>query len=79
MEKNLFGHDKNMYKKYFNFHHLAAKHEDRDGTECEGMINVICIQTILKLHKTLGDTFIGHSASILALSWKTNPLIGFQM
>ena len=51
----------------------------RIDTECEGMINVICIQTILKLHKTLGDTFIGHPASILALSWKTNPLIGFQM
>ena len=40
----------------------------RIDTECEGMINVICIQTILELHKTLGDTFIGHSASILALS-----------
>ena len=58
---------KYMYKKYFNFHHLAAVCA-RIDTECEGMINVICIQTILELHKTLGDTFIGHSASILALS-----------
>ena len=31
MEKILFGHDKNMYKKYFNFHHLAAEREDRHG------------------------------------------------
>ena len=78
MEKNLFGHDKNMYTKNISIFTIWQP-SMRIETECEGMINVICIQTILKLHKTLGDTFIGHSASILALSWKTNPLIGFQM
>ena len=67
MEKNLLGRDKIMNTKNISIFTIWQPCARRD-TECEGMINVICIQTILELHKTLGDTFIGHSASILALS-----------